>query len=221
MHHVDPSSNISSSFRVFDWLFGTAYSLRSRRIAITGASGVFGSAIKKQLESESASFIVELKHGPNWSHEIYASYIKALADTDILILAHGSKNDNTMEANYASALTLIELFKRHRKARPGFMLLPEVWYVDNELEVQATTAASQVHADSRRGFVRHARKYYDDEELIYRHVVTTSCTSKEGNAVGRPECAARSALWWIRRGARYVPASFTVFAFLGYFKFLY
>jgi len=220
IHHVDPSSNISSSFRLFDWLFGTAYSLRSRRIAITGASDAFGSAMKKQLESEGVSSILEPNYGADYSHNNSASYVEALVVTDIVILAHGSQNDGTIEANCDSTVTLIELFKRHRKARPASMLLPEVWYVGSKLEVQAMTATSQAHADSKKAFARHARTHFDDEGLIYRHIVTTSFTSKEGNAVGRPEYVARSALWWIRRGARYVPASYTGFSFLGYFKFL-
>jgi hypothetical protein len=50
LHHVDPAAYIGSSFRVFDWLFGTGYSLRSRRVTMTGAFDAFGGAMKKEFE---------------------------------------------------------------------------------------------------------------------------------------------------------------------------
>lgn len=223
MHHVDPSAYMSSSFRIFDWFLGTSYTLRSRRITMTGASGAFGTAVKKALATESVSFIQELKFGLDWNYDDYESCIDALTNTDILILAHGSKDRDAMKANHDSAIALIELFKKHRKAKPGSLLLPEVWYVGSELEIQPawSSAETEAYAESKRAFARHARKYYDSEELIYRHIVAAAFDSRMGKAVMGPEWVVRCAMWWIRRGARYVPASYTGFAFLNYFKFLY
>ena len=42
-----------------------------------------------------------------------------------------------------------------------------------------------------------------------------------GWAIVGPGWAAAVAMWWIRRGARYVPVTYTGFAFLGFWKFLY
>lgn len=223
MHHVDPSAYISSSFRIFDWFLGTSYTLRSRRITMTGASGAFGTAMKKVLETESVSSIQELKFGLDWNYDNYSSCIEGLTNTDILILAHGSKDEDSMKANHDSAITLIELFKKHRKAKPGSLLLPEVWYVGSELEFQPTWSSTETeaYAKSKMMFARHARKYYDSKEFIYRHIVAAAFDSRMGKAVIGPEWAVSCALWWIRRGARYVPASYTGLAFLNYFDFLY
>ncbi|KAI6715424.1 integral membrane protein [Diplocarpon mali] len=224
MHHVDPSSYISSCFRVFDWLLGTSSSIRSRRITMTGASGAFGSALKHELLSESPSCIQELKYGTDWTYTSYSDTITALQNTDILILSHGSKTE-PMAANCVSAISLIELFKQHYTPRPGYArLLPEVWYVGSEAEVHPSPPGDKVmqaYTASKRAFARHARKYYDDETVLYRHIVPAAFRSRMGWAIVGPRWAAKVAMWWIRRGARYVPVTYTGFAYLGYAKFLW
>ncbi|UKZ55998.1 hypothetical protein TrVGV298_009822 [Trichoderma virens] len=99
LHHVDPASYMSSSFYLFDWLFGTGYTLRSRRVTITGASGAFGQAIKKELQAESVACIQELKFGVHWTYDNYDQVIPIIANTDVLILAHGSKGQDALKAN--------------------------------------------------------------------------------------------------------------------------
>ncbi|KAK0123946.1 hypothetical protein ONS95_008936 [Cadophora gregata] len=224
MHHVDPSSYIGSCFRVFDWIIGTSCSIRSRRIAMTGSSGAFGTALKAELQTDSPSIIQDLKFGKEWSYKDYDAAIPILQNTDILILSHGSKTD-PMAANCTSAVHLIELFKRHYRARPGHsLLLPEVWYVGSEAEVHPSPPGNQIMKDytrSKRAFARHARKYYDDEGILYRHIVPAAFRSRMGWAVVGPGWAAAVAMWWIRRGARYVPVTYTGFAVLGFWKFLY
>ncbi len=224
MHHVDPSSYIGSCFRVFDWMLGTSCSIRSRRITMTGASGAFGKALKLELESESPSCIQELRYGKDWTYDNYSSAIEILQNTDILILSHGSKTD-AMTANCTSAIALIELFKAHYKPRPGYsLLLPEVWYVGSEAEVHPSPPGNPImksYTTSKREFAKHARAYYDDETLLYRHIVPAAFRSQMGWAIVGPGWAAAVAMWWIRRGARYVPVTYTGFAYLGFFKFLY
>ncbi|KAG4427559.1 hypothetical protein IFR05_016958 [Cadophora sp. M221] len=225
MHHVDPSSYIGSCFRVFDWIIGTSCSIRSRRIAMTGSSGAFGTALKAELETDSPSIIQDLKFGSEWTYKDYSAAIPILQNTDILILSHGSKTD-PMTANCTSAVALIELFKTQYRPRPGHssLLLPEVWYVGSEAEVHPSPPGNQVmkaYTASKRAFARHARKYYDDEQILYRHIVPAAFRSQMGWAIVGPGWAAAVAMWWIRRGARYVPVTYTGFAFLGFWKFLY
>lgn len=42
-----------------------------------------------------------------------------------------------------------------------------------------------------------------------------------GSAVLSADGAAKCAMWWIRRGARYIPVTYTGVAYLNYFKFIY
>ncbi|KAL2062602.1 hypothetical protein VTL71DRAFT_5674 [Oculimacula yallundae] len=224
MHHVDPSSYIGSCFRVFDWIIGSSCSIRSRRIAITGSSGAFGSALKEELLADSPTSIQDLKFGTHWTAKDYSAAIPILQNTDILILSHGSKTD-PMTANCISAINLIELFKIHYKSRPGYsLLLPEVWYVGSEAEVHPSPPGNvemKAYTESKRTFAKHARRYYDDETILYRHIVPAAFRSKMGWAIVGPTWAAKVAMWWIRRGARYVPVTYTGFAYLGFVKFLW
>ncbi|EKD13353.1 uncharacterized protein L3040_002785 [Drepanopeziza brunnea f. sp. 'multigermtubi'] len=224
MHHVDPSSYISSCFRVFDWVLGTGCSIRTRRITMTGASGAFGHALKLELQKESPSCIQELKYGKDWTFDDYSRTIETLKNTDILILSHGSKTD-PMTANCTSAVSLVELFKSHYAPRSGYsLLLPEVWYVGSEAEVHPSPPGNVVMRDytaSKRAFARHARKYYDDENLLYRHIVPAAFRSQMGWAIVGPGWAAKVCMWWVKRGARYVPVTYTGFAYIGWVKFLW
>ena len=224
LHHVDPEAYIGSAFRVFDWLLGTGYSLRSRRITLTGASGAFGQAMKKELLSESVRCIQELKFGVDWTYDDYTPTIPILANTDVLILAHGSKQRDELKANCDSAIAVIELFKQHRKPRSGNeKLLPKVWYVGSEAELHPSWGITrlQSYSRSKRSFLPYARTLYDDPSVIYRHIVPSAFSSPMGPAIVSAEWAARISMWWIRRGARYVPVTYTGLAYVNYFKFMY
>jgi hypothetical protein len=202
LHHVDPSAYISSSFRVFDWFLGTSYTLRSRRVAMAGLSGAFGKAMKRELESkESVNCIQELPiHGDE------EKMVETLSNTDIMIISPG---DGSCE----STLKIIELFKQHYKARPGHsLLLPEVWYINS---------LNEIPSSSERAFARQAKKYYDAEDIIYRHIIVSKPTLYFGKAFLGPDFAAKAALWWIRRGARYIHVVNPGSALWGYFKFFY
>ncbi|KAH8797859.1 hypothetical protein F5884DRAFT_814580 [Xylogone sp. PMI_703] len=223
LHHINPSAYISSSFRLFDWLFGTSYTLRSRRVTLTGASGAFGNAIKKKLQGEKVTCIQELKFGIDWTFEDYSRTLNVLANTDILILAHGSKGEDAMEANYEAPIAFIRAFKSHYQPRPGNLLLPEVWYVGSEIEIHPTWGLESLrkYSRSKRKFAKHASKYYEDSDILYRHIVPSAFRSRMGWAIMGPDWAAMLALWWIKRGARYVPVTYTGLAFWGYLKWVY
>lgn len=42
-----------------------------------------------------------------------------------------------------------------------------------------------------------------------------------GPAIVSADWAARWTMWWIRRGSKYVPVTYTGFAYLNFFKFLF
>lgn len=224
-HHIYPTAYLSSTFRLLDWLLGTGHSLESRRITLTGSSGAFGKAMRMELEKEGVKEIKSLKYEIDWTYDNYDAAIAILAETDILILAHGSKHDNPLEANCKSAIKLINLFKKHRRPGTGYnsMLLPEVWYVGSEIEFHPSWGDSTLlaYSHSKRSFLSHARSLYDDTSINYRHIVPSAFASSMGPAIVTAGWTARRVLWWIRRGARYVPVTYTGIAYLHYFKFMY
>ncbi|OCL13446.1 hypothetical protein AOQ84DRAFT_283122 [Glonium stellatum] len=223
LHHVNPKAYISSAFYLFDWLFGTGYTLQSRRITLTGASGAFGEAIKKELQHESVKCIQELEFGADWTYDSYDATIPTLANTDVLILAHSSEWDDTTKTNSGSTAKLIELFRQHRQAGPGHkMLLPEVWYVGNDAELHPSWGipSLQLFSHSKHVFPLSARALYNDSSILYRHIVVSAFSSSTGPAVASAKWTARAAMWWIRRGAQYVPVTYTGLAYLYYLKLL-
>ncbi|KAL7898750.1 hypothetical protein HDV63DRAFT_407777 [Trichoderma sp. SZMC 28014] len=224
LHHVDPTAYMSSMFYIFDWLFGTAYTLKSRRVTLTGASGAFGKALIKELQIESVACIQQLKFGVDWTYTHYDAAIPTLVNTDILILAHGSKRQDTLKANCESAVQLVSLFIKHRKSDPSHTgILPEIWYVGSESELHPSFGIQnlQAYSTSKRAFLPYARKLYDDDSILYRHIVPAAFQSTMGPAMLSAEWAARTAMWWIRRGARFVPVTYTGIAYLHYVKFMF
>ncbi|KAB2570327.1 Monoglucosyldiacylglycerol epimerase [Lasiodiplodia theobromae] len=222
LHHVDPQNYFGSMVRVFDWVFGTAVTLRNRRVAMTGSGGALGQALTEQLALDRVKCIKPLQFGVDWTYDNYAALAPILADTDVLILAHGTKDaDSAMDANCKAAVAMVELFKRvHRES--SAKMLPEVWYVGSEAEFHGSwTDDMRSYTDSKRAFVPHARAYYEDDSFIYRHIVPAAFASKMGPALVSAQWAAKTALWWIHRGARYVPVTYTGFAFANYFRFMY
>jgi nucleoside-diphosphate-sugar epimerase len=114
--------------RVVDWLFGTAVTLRGRRIAITGARGVIGQALTKELSREKGTSVQTLQFGRDWAFNDYRGLEATLRHTDILVLAHGSKKaDDALKANCESTVAIIDTFMRIREP-PRSLLLPEIWY---------------------------------------------------------------------------------------------
>ncbi|TQN66885.1 Monoglucosyldiacylglycerol epimerase [Colletotrichum shisoi] len=198
LHHIDPLNYFGSMTRLLDWWMGTAVSLRGRRVTMTGSSGALGQALAEQLRLEGST----------------------LRNTDVLILAHGSKNgEHDFEANCESAVKIIEIF-RESCGRRKLGLLPEVWYVGSEAELHgAWTSDMRTYTGSKRAFVRHARAFYDEETFNYRHIVPAAFASGMGPGLVSARWAARVALWWVRRGARYVPVTYTGLAFVNFLRF--
>ncbi|GIJ90350.1 hypothetical protein Asppvi_009304 [Aspergillus pseudoviridinutans] len=224
LHHVYPERYMGSMVKVFDWVAGTAYSLRNKRVILTGGSGAFGCAIEKQLLSEGVKDIKKLHFGKDWTHHDVSGVGHLLEKSDILILAHGTKGMDAMDANCNSTMRLIEVFLGRKAAdnTRQAKTVPEIWYVGSEIEVHPAwgNPEMQRYSASKRAFLPYARALYDDPRVIYRHIVPAAFESRMGKAIVSPDWAARVALWWIRRGAYYVPVTYTGLSFLNFFKFL-
>ena len=78
-----------------------------------------------------------------------------------------------------------------------------------------------MYAASKRKFARHARTYFHDKNLHYRHLVHSAFISRMGPGLMTAGFAAKMTLFLIKRGFKYVPVTYTGFAFLNYFRFLF
>ncbi|KAJ5325765.1 hypothetical protein MYU51_001285 [Penicillium brevicompactum] len=223
LHHVHPDRYFGSFVKWFDWAFGTAYSLRGKRVVLTGANGAFGQAIIAELECEGVRSIHTLDFGSHWKNPDFESVKPVFSESDILILAHGSKDRNAVDSNRDSTVELVRLFQQHSKANKNTAQLPEVWYIGSENELDPSWGSSELQGSStsKRTFLPHARSFFDDPNMLYRHVVPSSFESSNEHGFVSATLAAKVTMWWIRRGARYVPVTYTGIAYLNYVKFMW
>jgi monoglucosyldiacylglycerol epimerase len=154
----------------------------------------------------------------SWPRKVYTGADSVLARADILVLAHGAKGEQAMQANCDSFLALIDRYRlltRHRQ------LPVEVWAVGSEIECHPAlgNAELQSYARSKRAFARAAARLMHDGNLLYRHIVPSACRSRTGPGLMSGRMAAAVALWLIRRGFRYVPVTYTGIAFLNFVPF--
>ncbi len=75
------------------------------------------------------------------------------------------------------------------------------------------------YALSKRLFARDARRWWDNPHVTYRHVVPSAFASRMGWGPISADLAVTLAMFWIRRGFRYVPATVTGLAYLNYPRF--
>ncbi|RDW64355.1 uncharacterized protein DSM5745_09766 [Aspergillus mulundensis] len=230
LHHVHPDRYMGSVVKFFDWIAGTAYSLRGKNVVITGASGAFGSAIIRRLQAEGVRDITALKFGTHWTHDDFSRVGNVLSQVqpDILILAHGTKGEDAMGANCNDTIRLIQLSLSHKqnvrqKNENAKKTLPEIWYVGSEIELHPAfgNPEMQRYLASKRAFLPYARALYDDSRVVYRHIVPAAFQSRMGRAIVSADWAAGVMMWWIRRGARYVPVTYTGMAYLNFLKFYF
>ncbi len=217
LHHVYPDNYMSSYTTLFDILMGTACQIRGRRVALTGSSGSFGSAMNELLERAGA-VVAPLRFGVDYTYEDYTGADSVLETADILILAHGAKGEQAMQANCDSFLALIDRFRlltRHRQ------LPVEVWAVGSEIECHPALGDPELqsYARAKRAFARSAARLRHDGHLLYRHIVPSAFRSRMGPGLISGRMAAAIALWLIRHGCRYVPVTYTGIAFLNFLPF--
>ncbi len=217
LHHMFPESYMGSVTRLFDVLFAKGCQVRGRRFAVTGASGAMGGPLARILE-RGGGHVTSLKFGRDYDYGDYARLDPVLAQTDVLVLCHGSKVENAMQANCDSFVAIIERFRLHQK---GLRPL-EVWAVGSEIEAHPAWGDPnlEIYLRSKRAFARHARRYFHDGEMLYRHIVPSAFTSPMGKGLMSGATAAATAMFFIRRGFRYVPVTYTGIAFLNWFRFV-
>jgi len=220
LHHVYPNNYYASVLRLFDQLAGTGCQLEGRRVTVTGSSGAFGEPMVDLLREEGVETIHRLKFGEDWDYDDYSTLDEVLPETDILILAHGSKVDRAMEANCESFVRMIEKFRRKAADRA---VVPEVWAVGSEIESHPHWGDEElkIYKRSKVAYSKYARGYYAADDLLYRHIVPSAFTSPMGKGLISGRTAAKVALVFIRRGFEYVPVTYTGIALLNYPKFLF
>ena len=217
MHHVYPHNFFSSFANVFDLIAGTTCQIEGRRFLVTGVGGAFGSAMVAKL-TKLGGIVETAKSGADFKAGDYAAMREKLERADVLILAHGAKSDDCWNANYVTFRDLTELFADIGKAR---LAPPEVWALGSEVEFHGDMGMDDLKAysASKRAFALRALDYYHSDALIYRHIVPSSFTSSMGKGAMSAGTAVNIALFFIRRGFRYVPVTLTGLAVLNYFRF--
>lgn len=218
MHHIYPYQYYSSCLTIFDRIFGTGCQLEGKTVALTGASGAIGAPLKELLEKEGMT-VIPLKFGADYTYQDYSAVDAVLQRSDILILCHGAKGSQAMAANCISFIELIERFRLLSRNR---LVPPEVWAVGSEIECHPAWGIPELqgYSQSKRAFAAYARHYYLNRDFLYRHIVPSAFTSPMGPGLISGRTAAKIALFWIRRGFRYVPVSYTGIAVVNFFKFL-
>lgn len=219
LHHASQRAQFGLMTTLFDRLFGTGIDVAGRIVVLTGASGAFGAPFKALLERAGAT-VRTLKFGVDYGYDDYSRCQAVLADADVLVLAHGAKKDQAMAANCDSFVALIEQFKALTVDR---QLPPEVWAVGSEIEAHPSwgNADLEIYLQSKRAFARHARRYFHDQNMLYRHIVPSAFTSPMGPGLISGRLAAAWAWFFIKRGFRYVPVSYTGIALINYLKFVF
>jgi hypothetical protein len=217
LHHIHPDNYISSYTTLFDRIMGTCCQLKGRRVTMTGATGALGAPLKELLEKEGA-IIKTLSFGKDYHYDDYTRLDGRLAETDILVLCHGAKDEQAMDANCNSFVAIIERFK---DLAAGRRLPAEIWAVGSESEIHPAFGNPErlVYQQSKRAFARHARRYYCDRSIVYRHIVPAGYKSRMGWGLISGKTVARASMFLICRGFRYIPVTYTGFAFLNFFKF--
>ena len=139
-------------------------------------------------------------------------------DKPVLVLAHGTRYEHCMEANYQSFVGIIDRFVDIGKER---LIPPEVWAVGSEVEVHGDMGFESMKAYSRskKAFARRAKEYFSSNELMYKHIVPSAFTSPMGTGLMSASFAVSYALFFIRRGFNYIPVTYTGLAHLNYFWF--
>lgn len=217
LHHVYPNQFFSSFISLFDLIFGTNCQIKGQRILVTGASGAYGQALTQRLEQLGA-IVDTAKYGEDYQIDHYDGLSEKMQKADILVLAHGSKNEDCWTANYTSFVDLIEKFRVIGKDR---LTPPEIWAVGSEIELHGDMGidALKPYAASKRAFAARAREFYTSPDLTYRHIVPAAFTSRMGKGLMSADVAAALSLFFIRRGFTYVPVTYTTLAVWNYIRF--
>ena len=203
LHHVHPLAFYSSFLNVFDMIFGTAIELRGKRVTITGATGALGRELADRLERLGARVT-----------RVGRDLAVDFADTDILVLAHGSRGPDAVNANVDTFIRLGDEMIEAGRAR---LVPPEIWGVGSEAEI----LGFDQYATTKRAFADYAAAmWWTSPDVTYRHVVPAAFASKMGWGPMTAGFAAAWTLFLIRRGFMYVPVTWSGLALLNWFRFM-
>jgi len=98
----------------------------------------------------------------------------------------------------------------------------QVWCIGTESEFHPLVPADIVpYGKSKRQMMRHAAAYMQRTDVMYRHIVPAAFTSQMGPGLISAEWIVKVSLRLISRGAQYVPASYTPFAYLHWVKMMF
>jgi hypothetical protein len=159
-----------------------------------------------------------LKHGVDFAPGEPEKAREVLQWADVLVLAHGAKSVDCYNANHRTFVELIDLFREIGKSR---LTPPEVWALGSEAEFHGDFGQESLkdYAGSKRAFAAKALDYYRSPDLIYRHIVPSAFTSQMGPGLMSAEAMVSYTLFFIRRGFRYIPVTYTTLAYWNYFRF--
>jgi len=169
-HHFDSQkAYYCSTFPLIDKLFGTALSLKKKRVAVTGASGTLGKAFLEALRDRGAKVTaITSKTDPiilddetsintlTWEVGKETELADALEKIDILILnhginVHGERTEtaiyNSYEVNAFSSWRLLEQFLKTIRNNED-KVRKEIWVNTSEAEV--SPALSPLYELSKR-----------------------------------------------------------------------
>ncbi len=219
LHHVYPNAYFSSHHPLFDWLFGTACPIKGRTFLVTGSRGAFGREMVLALEKKGAKVLDILPNREAWQTLDKVTFSQQLNDVDVLVLAHGSKHNETQENNVISQKWLIDSFLGGKKNKK---VLPEIWGLGSELEFcsHINLKAMKSYVLSKRAYARLAQSLFADKSIMYRHIVPSAFRSSMGPGLMSAKFTVNVALFLIMRGVRYVPVTYTGLALINYFHFI-
>lgn len=212
-HHIDPTNFYGSWYRFFDFIFGYSSSINQKTFLITGSSGTFGREIKQIFLKKGIRF-VEIKYGIDFTQNSYDEFVSKIQGVDGLILCHGSKEDCqwSMVESYKK---LITLFLEHVETD-----LPEIWALGSEIEFHPAVFKRDIpYEKAKREYAKFAIELYQNKNILYRHIVSAAFKSSFNPAPFGAKAFAWLAVFFAKRGFRYIPLTYTGIAYLNYFKF--
>jgi hypothetical protein len=98
-----------------------------------------------------------------------------------------------------------------------------VWAVGSEIECHPCFGIKniKIYAASKRHFAQKAHEYFHDRDIQYRHMVHSAFWSPMGPGLMTANVAAMATMFFLKRGFKYIPVTYTGFAYLNYFRFLF
>jgi hypothetical protein len=201
LHHVYPDAYFSSWIKTLDHLLGTGTCLAGRSVAMIGADTPFGAVFARRLEEE---FRISLRRLDDDESD---PWNRKLAGVDVLILCHADGDRRPGETR-DSSVACIEAFCEIGRER---QLPIEVWALAPEVK--------KIDAANDGTWARHARRYFVDPRLIYRHLELPRSVWARDADEATLDRAARRMLRAVRRGWNYVPDALGLPAWIRFLRF--